>query len=223
MHMTSKRAFRLAHSTRLLALELFIVFAGVYGAFWVDNYRDQKAQEQNVALLAKALRQDLHDYVDVTSRFVELIDAGLAQWDEARMRGESPPPFVFRIYGAEVPPVATWDAVRQAEAAKLFEPTLLFDLGFFYNEITGMAQRYIRYAVFTEAEVLPRLLPGGAGFYSDDGKQLLPEFAAHMDRLREYRRFMDETVDWSACLLKRLEAPRQLTESCRGEAGVTSL
>lgn len=221
--MASNGPVTLLRSIRFLAIELLIVFVGVYGAFWVDNYRDQREQEQSAALLAEALRRDLRDNIEVTGRFVEMIDAGLGQWEEQRARGETPPPFVFRIYGAEVPPVATWEAALQAEAAKLFEPSLLFDLGFFYNEITGVAHRYIRYAEFTEAEVLPRLKPGGAGFYSEDGQQLLPRFAAHMDRLREYRDFMANTLDWTACLAKRLETPRQRTETCRGEAGVTTL
>ena len=203
-------------------MELIIVFVGVYGAFWVDDYRDQREQEANAELLAEALKQDLRDYVEVTGRMVDIIDTGLGRWEEQRSRGESPPPFAFRINGSEVPPVATWDAVRQAEAAKLFEPSLLFDLGFFYSEITGMAHRYVRYAVFTEAEVLPRLLPGGAPFYTEEAGRLLPPFAAHMDRLREYREFMAETIDWSSCLLQRLETPRQLTEACRGDAGVTT-
>jgi len=211
-------------TSRLLAMELIIVFVGVYGAFWVDDYRDRREQESNAELLAEALRQDLRDYVEVTGRMVDIIDTGLGQWEEQRSRGENPPPFAFRIHGAEVPPIATWDAVRQADAAKLFDPSLLFDLGFFYNEITGMAHRYVRYAVFTEAEVLPRLQPGGAAFYAEDSGQLLPQFASHMDRLREYRRFMAETIDWSGCLLRRLETPRQLTKTCRGEAaGATTL
>ena len=221
--MASIRSARLVRTSRLLAMELIIVFVGVYGAFWVDNYRDQKEQEATAELLAEALRQDLRDYVEVTGRMIGIIDTGLGQWEAQRSRGERPPPFAFRITGAETPPVATWDAVRQAEAAKLFEPGLLFDLGFFYNEISGMAQRYVRYAIFTEAEVLPRLLPGGATFYADETGQLLPQFAAHMDLLREYRQFMVETIDWSSCLLRRLETPRQLTESCRGDAGVTTI
>ena len=203
---------------RFLALELVIVFVGVYGAFWVDNYRDQKEQEQSAALLAEALRRDLSDVVDVTYDFMGMIDSGLGQWEEQRSRGETPPPFVFRIQGSEVPPAATWEAALQAEAAKLFDPGLLFDLGFFYNEIIGMANRYVRYAEFTEAEVLPRLKPGGARFYTEDGQHLLPRFAAHMDRLREYRSFMGDTIGWSECLLERLQTPRQRTDSCRDQA-----
>jgi len=221
--MTSERTSRLAHSTKLLALELVIVFAGVYGAFWVDNYRDLKEQEESATKMARALQQDLQDYVEVTGRFVEAIDAGFADWETERSRGETPPPYVFRIYGAELPPVATWDAVRQAEAAKLLDPGLLFDLGFFYNEITGMAHRYVRYATFTEAEVLSRLKPGGSRFYSEDGLHLLPQFAAHMDRLREYRNFLAETLDWSACLVQRLESPREPSVMCRNEAGITPM
>lgn len=136
--MSSTRSTRWLSYLRAMTTELIVVFVGVYGAFWVENHRERKAQEDNAEKMALALQQDLLDYAAVTHGFIDHIDSGLAEWDAARSRRESPAPFVFRIYGAEIPPVATWDAVRQAAAAELLEPNLLFELGFFYNEITGM-------------------------------------------------------------------------------------
>jgi len=111
----------------------------------------------------------------------------LREWDEARARGETPAPFVFRIYGAEKPPSTIWEVARQAQLSELLEPNLVFELGFFYNEVTGVGDRYVRYVEFAASEILPLLKSGSAEFYSEDGERLLPRFEANMDRLREYK------------------------------------
>ncbi|MEZ5918200.1 MAG: hypothetical protein R3C40_11670 [Parvularculaceae bacterium] len=47
--------------------------------------------------------------------------------------------------------------MQQESLAELFDPVSLFDLGFYYSEQRGIARKYIRYAVFVENEILPRL------------------------------------------------------------------
>ncbi len=79
----------------------------------------------------------------------------------------------------------------------------------------------MRYAEFTESEVLPLLKLEGSNFYMQDGIRLLPRFAAHMDRLREYKNLGGDTVVWATCLLGRLESVEDSTEACRTEVGVT--
>ena len=117
--------------------------------------------------------------------FIETSAAGLAGWREARARGESPPPFYFRVPGSERPPRTIYEAVIQSRPAELFDSELLFDLGYFYSEMVGVSDRYIRYAEFTESTVLPNLKRGVDVFYDADGESLRPEYEAHMDRLEE--------------------------------------
>jgi hypothetical protein len=144
----------------------------------------------------------------------------LQKWGEARQRGETPAPFVFRTNGAEKPPLTTWEVVSQAQLAELLEPSLLYELGFFYNELSGVGDRYVRYAVFTESEVLPLLKTGNAAFYDEAGEKLLPRFDAHMDRLREYLEMSVELSKWAECLRHRIAAVDNLNQSCRGEQGI---
>jgi len=144
-------------------------------------------------------------------------------WDEARARGEMPPPFVFRIRGAEKPPLTTWEVVNQAQIAELLEPNLLYELGFYYNELSGIGDRFVRYSEFTEAEVLPLKLAGSAGFYDDAGDRLLPQFEAHMNRLREYMVITDDSIAWAECLRGRVLSMDGSNEICRGDVGITPL
>lgn len=199
---------------RLLA-ELAIVFLGVYGAFWVENYRDRVDQENRVEQAAEAIRRDLRDYIGVTHQFIAAIERGLADWEAARAGGETPPPYYFRIQGSEVPSLAVWDAVIELDIAELLDAGLLFELAFFYSELAGSGPRYRRYMEFTEREILPLLHEDVRSFYQGDPTRLKPMFRAHMDRLRELRDMMAILNEWADCLLVRLETPTAGGASCR--------
>lgn len=208
-------------SSSMLVAELVVVFLGVYGAFWVDNFRDQQDQRARTEQVILVLKQDLKDFTMVSGSFNEAMEVGLQEWSSGRARGEMPPPYVFRVFGAEKPPQSTWEAVSQSQVTELLDANLLYELGFFYNEISGIGDRYVRYAEFTESEVLPLLKQESSIFYTQDGSRLLPRFAAHMDRLREYKDFSVGTVVWATCLLERLDSTNQSTEGCRTNVGVT--
>ncbi len=218
-----KRQSELARTGKRLLAELIVVFLGVYGAFWVEDYRDRQVQSERTAQVLGVLQQDLRDYIDVTGGFYEHVREGLDEWSQARERGEHPPPFVFRIYGAETPPVTTWQAIQEAELAQLLEANLLYELAYYYNELAGWGGRMARYSAFTESQVLPMRKGDSRAFYSVDGSSLLPRFDAHMDRLREHRRFMLDTTDWATCILQRLESIAVSTDPCRTDVGVTTL
>ena len=81
----------------------------------------------------------------------------------------------------------------------------------------------MRYAEFTELEILPLLKTGSASFYAEDGSRLLPRFEANMDRLREWNNMARDTVVWATCLLGRLESADDTTAACRTDVGVTMM
>jgi hypothetical protein len=170
---------------RQLLLELVIVFLGVYAAFWVDNYRESLAEQERSKEIAQAILRGLEDTIQAETFFIETSAAGLANWRAAREQGASPPPFYFRVPGSERPPRTIYEAIIQSRPAELFDSELLFDLGYFYSEMVGVSDRYIRYAEFTESTVLPNLKRGAEVFYDPDGESLRPEYEAHMDRLEE--------------------------------------
>lgn len=188
---------------RLLA-ELAIVFLGVSAAFVAENYRQSREDGRRARQIADALRSDLDAYVVTSGRLVEGMRAGLAGWAEANERGETGPPFYYRIPGAERPPIGVWQAALQSQAADLLPPELLFDLAFFYSEINGIADRYVRYNSFTEAEVLPRVRRGPEAFYQDGSDVLDPIFQEHMVRLEEIRGWMEESAAWAERLSNHL-------------------
>ena len=76
---------------------------------------------------------------------------------------------LFRIPGATHPPCAAWKQRSASGLARLIEPKLRIELGYFYNEFVGIHGNYDRYNQFTEREVLPRIATGADSFYGPDG------------------------------------------------------
>jgi len=195
--------------------ELIIVFVGVYAAFWVENYRDNRQNDERTRQIVLTLQEDLRDYVMTTNRFNTDIEQHLDEWQASRDRGEMPAPYVFRIDGSETPPIAVWEAVSQSSLVELLEPNLLFDLGFFYSEMDGVGKKFVRYAEFADARVMPGLKVGETWFYDPGSGALRPEFAAHMDRLREFRQDQVRLLGWALCLARRLDRYQERTDTCR--------
>lgn len=205
--MVNRRSLPARYSGALgrMLLELAIVFMGVSAAFVADNYRQRQEDDRRARQVAAALRSDLDAYVVTTRELVDEMGTGLSAWADANRRGEMAAPFYYRISGAERPPIGVWHAALQSQAADLLPPSLLFDLAFFYSEINGIADRYVRYNTFTEVEVLPRLGAGFEAFYQTSGT-LSPVFREHMSRLEEIRGWMEESIAWASRLSSELAA-----------------
>ena len=174
-------------SWKWLFAELLIVFLGVYAAVIADSWRERRvlaAQTDRIVTSIYESLQDLerHDRIQGAA-----IDTMLRRFESDLRAGRRPIPVVYREPGGERPPHSRfWDALVAAGGAQILPPELLFQLANFVNNMDSFGERYVRYAEFAESEVLP-LVPGGAaGFYASDGT-LRPEFASHVERLRELR------------------------------------
>src|SRR6266480_522554 len=64
------------------------------------------------------------------------------------------------IPGVTHPPTAAWNSAVSSGVARMIEPKLRTDLGYYYSEFLGIHDNYDRYNQFTEREVLPRILLG---------------------------------------------------------------
>jgi hypothetical protein len=196
-------------------IDFVIVVVGVYTAVAIESWAADRAQAKRTALVIETLRQDMQDAIAVEGRFIAEIDAGLAAFTAARAQGETPSPFHFRVTGSDTPPAYIWEAALQSQLAELVHPNLLFDLGFFYSERDGVGRKFVRYSEFVESEILPRLNGDPRVFYTADGDALQPEYAANMDRLREWRSYIETLRGWALCLDSRFAAPGEPGLSCR--------
>jgi hypothetical protein len=202
--MRSVKARVAAAAAGRLCVELVVVFLGVYLAFWVENFRETQQEKERAQEIARVLDRDLADVMRVEQRLIDDARKGLQQWESEHQGGETPEPFYLRIAGSERPPTTNFQLIIQSRPVELFDAEFVFDLGFFYSELAGVGDRYVRYAEFTERQLLPNVVRGASVFYDSDGTALLPDYAAHMDRLGELAQFWENDVARARALRDRL-------------------
>ena len=210
-----------AHDWFAVTIDFVIVVLGVYVAVWASNQQAARDRGERTGRVVAALRQDLRDSIAVGQKFEEALVAAFATFNTGRARGETPPPVFLRVSGSDTPPRSPCLGVLQAEIAALVDPALLWELCFYYDERDGIAQKFVRYTVFTENEILPRLKDDPRPFYTDDRKRLAPAFDSHVDRLQDWRRDMMTLHRWARCLDDRLREPSSAGTSCRPSVGGT--
>ena len=198
-----------------VALDFFIVVAGILIAFQITNWSESRQNARTQDLIIDALITNLDDGINVQNEFTTEINKGLADWEAAYARGEKPYPYYFLIDGSDTAP-DTWAVFEQMSLTELFDPVTLFDLTFFYSELEGVGRKYVRYATFVETRILPGMISDEDVFYNAKG-QLKPEFLANMDRLRVFQKETDHLTRWSECLATRLKSRQVFETACRRE------
>ena len=175
-----------------ILLELFIVFVGVSAAFSLEDYREQRAQDQRRQAVYRALDRELRQMSETHGPvFQREMKTQLYNWDRAVATGARPLPPAFRLPGAERPPTGVWDAAVATGSIELVEPELFYELARFYNRADSVGDHYQRYSAAAQVDVWPRLSQGAAAFWETNGT-LRPEISAHVQRLRDFQQRQGE-------------------------------
>ena len=188
-----------------LAGQLLVIFLGVSAAFLVENYRQRENDKTEMMQAVAGIIKELEDYEIKSAKYADAFDSAIEKWKAADQQGQRAAPGYFRIPGAPHPPSAAWNSAVTSGIARMLDPQLRIDLGYFYNEFLGIHENYDRYNQFTEREVFPRLSQGPDAFYGADGK-LLPMFRVHMDLQSEFAADLRRLGKQSHDLRLRLEA-----------------
>ncbi|CAN5351907.1 hypothetical protein BH09PSE4_BH09PSE4_11190 [soil metagenome] len=168
------------------AFEIVIIFIGVTAAFALEGVRQDREDARYRQSMIAALLPTLGNLIDHNKRMASEVTAKLAAFDRDIAAGRHPALPIYREgggHGGERPPTRAWDGIVSTGAAKALSPELFFELSLFYTRQESVGERYIRYNDFTESRVLA-LGPDPSPMYDSRGK-LKPEFAAHLDRLRD--------------------------------------
>jgi len=144
-------------------------------------------------------------FAGVSAAFVVENYRDIARWEDADRNGKRAVPGYYRIPGAQHPPSAAWNSAIASGIARMLEPSLRWDLGYFYSEFVGVHDNYVRYNQFTEREVLPKALSGPDAFYGSDG-HLLPAFRVRMNLQKEFAEDLRRLSSMARDLGVRLEA-----------------
>lgn len=184
--------------------ELLVVFIGVYGAFWVEGYWQRLEDRERAATILEALAEELGNLSENGPLVVDGMSLALEEYETARARGERPPPGYYREPGAETPSISVWRATLSSGGVNLLDADLFFALAALYNRVESTSDRYIRYNLITEGEILPLLSRGPEAFYDPGTGELDSRFQVHMDQLRALRDEVSYIVQEAASLQNRV-------------------
>ena len=133
-----------------LAGQLFVIFLGVSAAFVLENYRETLSQREELHQAVAGIITELEHYETRSVQYADAFNTASERWAAADREGRRAVPGYYRIPGAPHPPSAAWNTAVTSGIARMLEPKLRVQLGYFYNEFVGIHDNYDRYNQFTE-------------------------------------------------------------------------
>ncbi len=187
--------------------ELVLVFVGVYGAFWLNNYQqhreDAGRRDQILASFEKQLRQGIES--GKINRAKQ--EQKAAEFRRALDAGEMPPlqPFVFIT---DYSPI-DWATMLQSGGVQLLEVQTLMAVRNDESVIRWGLNRMAWYQKLSDELIVPNLDQDISFFYDPTTKKLRKRFEIYPDALDANVQFANELERTHTELLKRIQAERQ--------------
>lgn len=207
MSQTTEKRSRLSRFGRWVA-ELVLVFVGVYAAFWLNNYQQQRQDAERRDRMLKYIEQTLSEGIASSkdNRAKEQ-EPEAAEFRRALDAGEMPPlrPFVF-ITDYTPSDLAT---MLQSGGARLFDVQTLKALREDESVIRWGLARMARYQKLSDELIVPNLDQNISFFYDAATKKLRKQFEMYPDALDARVKFANELERTHTKLLERIQAERQ--------------
>ncbi|MGC1323082.1 MAG: hypothetical protein WA849_12935 [Candidatus Udaeobacter sp.] len=187
--------------------ELLLVFVGVYGAFWLNNYQqhreDAGRRDQILASFEKQLRQGIES--GKINRAKQ--EQKSVEFRRALDAGEMPPlqPFVFTT---DYSPT-DWATMLQSGGVQLLEVQTLIAVRNDESVIRWGLSRMAWYQKLSDELIVPNLDQDISFFYDPAVKKLRKRFEIYPDALDANVQFANDLERTHTELLKRIQAERQ--------------
>jgi hypothetical protein len=179
--LSRRQAARVTRPALLLAMELFIVFVGVYAASAFGDYEKRREAGARRDQLQVALVQEISDIISNTGRVARVLPPMLAGFDSAVAAGARPPldPWLEPVR------VDThmWEATLQSGALDLFDVATVYRLSQFYNELNAGFAQLAQLRSLSETVLLPNLDRGSDEFYEPGTGRLRSKYRWHREGL----------------------------------------
>ena len=176
------------HALRL-ALELVIVFVGVYAAAAFAKYQQQRVDEVRRQQIREALIREITDVTNHTRRASVNIARGLAQYDTLLKLKRYPPlqPYLESArFQSHI-----WQSTLQSGGLELFEPATVYRLSEFYNELNNGFEQLQQMRRLSEQMLVPMLDAGPAEFYDLKTGRPRAKYGWYFNAMLELRAISD--------------------------------
>jgi hypothetical protein len=189
------------------AAELLLVFVGVYGAFWLNNYQQHQQEAERRDQILAALGQQLSKGIESGKINRAKQEQKAAEFRRALDAGEMPPlqPFVFIT---DYSPI-DWATMLQSGGVQLLEVQTLMAVRNDESVIRWGLSRMAWYQKLSDELIVPNLDQDISFFYDPATKKLRKRFEIYPDALDANVQFANELERTHTELLKRIQAERQ--------------
>lgn len=180
--------------TGWLLAELAVVFAGVYGAFLLDEYRQERQLERRRDQIIETLCREAGRVETNLSNFVPLYDSLFVRdFTRSYEAGERPIPRPLDFFAGSFE-AGMWQTMLQSGGLDALELETITQAQRFYGALGNVASYGDALARRLESTIVPRLDDGTAAFY-----------APGTDRLKRAYRWYPSTVETLSYHLHTLE------------------
>jgi hypothetical protein len=206
MSETTKKLSLLSRIGRWTA-ELVLVFVGVYAAFWLNDYQQQRQDAERRDRILASIERTLREGIESnkTSRAKQQQEA--TEFRRALGAGEMPAlrPFVFTT---DYSP-GDFAALLQSGGIQLLDLETLTALRNDETIIRWGLSRMTRYTKLSDELIVPNLDQDISLFYDPATKKLRKRFEIYPEALDATVKFANELERTHTELLKRIQAERQ--------------
>jgi hypothetical protein len=203
--MTEKRTL-LSRVGRWTA-ELVLVFVGVYGAFWLNNYQEHREDAGRRDQILASLEQQLQEGIKSGKANRAEEEKESAEFQRALDAGEMPAlqPFVFTT---DYSPT-DWATMLQSGGVQLLDVKTLMAVRYDESVIRWGLSRMEWYQKLSDELIVPNLDQDISFFYDPATKKLRKRFEIYPDALKARVKFANELEGTHIKLLERIQAERQ--------------
>jgi len=188
--------------------ELLLVFIGVYAAFWLNNYQQQRQDAERRDRILASIEQTLREGIESSKiNRTKQQEPAAAEFRRALAAGDMPPlqPFVF-ITDYSPTDLAT---VLQAGGVQLLDVETLTALRDDESVIRWGLARMARYQKLSDELIVPNLGQGISFFYDPATRKLRKPFEIYPEALEATVNLANDLERTHTALLQRIEAERQ--------------
>ena len=187
--------------------ELILVFVGVYGAFWLNNYQERQRDAKRRDVILASLEESVKNELENAQQNAGVQETEAREFRRALDAGEMPAikPFSF-VADYSPTDIAT---LLQAGGVELLDPKTLTDLRNTESVIRGGLALMARFEKRSDQLILPNLDKGKAFFYDPATKKLRASIEKYPDGLDAAAKFFRDMEKSEQELLRQLQAERQ--------------
>ena len=187
--------------------ELVLVFVGVYGAFWLNNYQQERQEAGRRDQILASLEGQLCEGIESGKINRAKQEQKAAEFRRALDAGEMPAlqPFVFTT---DYSPT-DWATMLQSGGVQLLDLQTLMAVRNDESVVRWGLSRMAWYQKLSDELIVPNLDQDISFFYDPTTKKLRKRFVIYPDALEANVQFANELERTHTELLKRIQAERR--------------